>query len=143
VEEPSQVRAGNNGDYEWDLRFNNDKLMDLNVNFGAGEARLDAGSLNLRSVEIHMGVGELRLDLRGTPRRDYDVRIRGGVGEATVYLPENVGIAADAKGGIGGIKVRGLHESGDRYVNDLYGHAKTNIRLDIRGGVGSINLIAE
>jgi hypothetical protein len=90
-----------------------------------------------------MGVGELRLDLRGTPKRDYDVNIRGGVGEATVYLPLSAGIIADASGGIGGIQVRGLHKSEGHYVNDAYGHANATIRVDVRGGVGAINLFAE
>jgi hypothetical protein len=85
----------------------------------------------------------LRLDLRGDPKRDYDVNIRGGVGEATVYLPQSAGIVADASGGIGGIKVLGLRQSEGHYVNDAYGHAKATIRVDVRGGVGAINLLAE
>jgi hypothetical protein len=140
VEEPSGVHTGNTR-YRWDLRLNDDKPLDLNVDFGAGEGRLDLGSLNLRNVEIHMGVGELRLDLRGTPKKDYTVSLRGGVGEATIYLPEGVGVVADAQGGIGGITARGLEKRGGEYVNDAYGRAKTTVRLDIRGGIGAINLI--
>lgn len=140
VEEPSGVHTGNTR-YRWDLRLNDDKPLDLNVDFGAGEGRLDLGSLNLRSAEIHMGVGELRLDLRGTPKKDYTVSLRGGVGEATVYLPEGVGVVADAQGGIGGITARGLEKRGGEYVNEAYGRAKITVRLDIRGGIGAINLI--
>jgi hypothetical protein len=143
VDQPAHHGSNNLGEYSWDLRLNDDKPVDLNVHFGAGEARLEAGSLALRSVEINMGVGELRLDLRGTPKRDYDVNIRGGVGEATVYLPLSAGIIADASGGIGGIQVRGLHKSEGHYVNDAYGHANATIRVDVRGGVGAINLFAE
>jgi predicted membrane protein len=94
-------------------------------------------------VDIEMGVGELRLDLRGMPQRDYSVSVRGGVGEATVYLPSGVGIEAEAKGGIGGIETTGLERRDGRYVNDALGHAKTTVRLNIRGGIGSIRLIAE
>lgn len=141
VEQPSGSGSGNHSKYEWDLRFNDDKPIDMEVHFGAGEGRLDLGSLSLRSLEVHMGVGELRVDLRGTPKKDYDVHIRGGVGEATVYLPEGVGVIAEAKGGIGGISTRGLHKRDNEWVNDAYGHAKTTIRLDIHGGIGAINLI--
>ena len=90
-----------------------------------------------------MGAGTIRLDLRGKPTKDYTVRIRGGVGEATVYLPRDVGISASASGGLGDISVTGLRKSGDRYVNDAEGRAPVRIRLDIQGGVGSIKLIAE
>ena len=140
VEEPSNIHHVNSN-YRWDLRFNDDKPLDLIVHFGAGEGRLDVGELRLRSLEIHMGVGELRLDLRGMPRNDYDVSIHGGVGEATIYLPEGVGVVADAHGGIGGINARGLEKRDGRYVNDSYGHAKTTIRLDVHGGIGAINLV--
>ena len=143
IEEPSRGSGRNHGDYSWDVRFNDEKPLDLFVHFGAGEARMDLGSLYLRSLEVNMGVGELRLDLRGTPRHDYNVSIRGGVGEATVHLPASAGIFADAKGGIGGIQVRGLQQRSGHYENDAYGHANATIRLDIRGGVGAINLFAE
>jgi len=115
----------------------------LRIEFGAGEAQLNLGSLDLRSVDIQIGAGTLRLDLRGAPTKDYSVRIRGGVGEATVYLPKEIGISATAVGGIGDISVTGLRKSGERYVNDSYERAAVRIRLDIKGGVGSIRLIAE
>ncbi|MBZ5611873.1 MAG: toast rack family protein [Acidobacteriia bacterium] len=140
VEEPSGVHTANSR-YRWDLRLNDSKPIDLQVDFGAGEGRLDLGTLSLRSVEVHMGVGELRLDLRGTPQNDYTVNLRGGVGEVTVYLPRDVGIVASAQGGIGGVNARGLEKRDGEYVNEAYGHAKTTVRLDIRGGIGAINLI--
>jgi hypothetical protein len=127
----------------WDLRFNDKVPLDFRVELGAGEARLNIGSLSLRSVDLEVGAGTLRLDLRGTPTKDYSVRVRGGVGEATVYLPRDIGVSATASGGIGDISVTGLRKSGDRYVNDAYDRAAVRIRLDIQGGVGSIKLIAD
>ena len=143
VRQPEGSRHFGNSKYDWDLRLNDEIPMDVLVHFGAGEARLNLGSLNLRSLEVDMGVGEINLDLRGTPRRDYEVRIRGGVGEATVHLPTDAGIYAIAQGGIGEIKVRGLRQEGRHWVNDLYGNAKTQIRVDVRGGIGGINLLLE
>jgi len=142
VQEPHGISTGNNR-YKWDLAFNDDKPLDLEVNCGAGESHLDLGDLSLRRVNVEMGVGELHLDLRGTPKNDYAVSIRGGVGEATVYLPSGVGIEAEAKGGIGDIHTTGLEKRDGRYVNAALGHAKTTVRLDIQGGIGEIRLIAE
>jgi hypothetical protein len=142
VEEPSGVHGGTNR-YEWDLAFNNEKPMDLEVHCGAGESHLDLGDLSLRRVNVEMGVGELHMDLRGAPKNDYAVSIRGGVGEATIYLPTGVGIEAEAKGGIGDINTTGLEKRDGRYVNDALGHAKTTVRLNIQGGIGSIRLIAD
>jgi hypothetical protein len=129
--------------YEWDLALNNDVPMDLSLHFGAGEARLRLGSLSLRGVEVHMGVGKLDMDLRGNPKHNYDVTIRGGVGEATVRLPAGVGVYAEGAGGIGEIKTQGLRREGGHWVNDAYEDAKVRIHLDIHGGIGSIRLIAD
>jgi hypothetical protein len=128
---------------EWDLALNNDVPMDLSLHFGAGEARLDLGSLSLRTVEVSMGVGKLQMDLRGKPKHNYDVRIRGGIGEATVYLPAGVGVYAEGAGGIGEFRTQGLHRQYGYWVNDAYEDSKVRIHLDIHGGIGSIRLIAD
>ncbi|HTA43570.1 MAG TPA: toast rack family protein [Bryobacteraceae bacterium] len=127
----------------WDMRLNDSVPMDLDIQFGAGDADLKFGSMNLRGLNLEMGAGDLRLDLRGTPKKDYSVRVRGGAGDATIYLPRGVGISAIAKGGLGDVSVQGLHKSGDRYVNDANETAAVRVDLDIQGGVGSISLNAE
>jgi hypothetical protein len=132
-----------NVQYEWDVRLNREVPVDLHVNCGAGDADLEVGTLMLRSVDVEMGVGKVDLDLRGTPKRSYDVRIRGGVGEAVVHLPADAGIRATAEGGLGEIKVSGLRRQDREYVNDAYDQSKVKIHLDVRGGIGSIRLIAD
>jgi hypothetical protein len=138
-----EITLGSEAENTWDLRLNNDTPLDLILRIGAGESKLNIGSLDLRRVEVHMGVGEMTMDLRGEPKRDFDVEVRGGVGEATVYLPTKVGVMAEARGGIGGIEVTGLKKDGERWVNSLYGTGKPTVRVDVRGGVGSIRLIGE
>jgi hypothetical protein len=143
VEQRGPKLSRGNAKNHWDLRFNDKVPLDFRVELGAGEARLNIGRLSLRSVELQMGAGTVELDLRGTPTKDYSVRVRGGVGEATVYLPKDIGVSATATGGIGDVSVSGLRKDGDRYVNDAYDRPGVRIRLDIQGGVGSIKLIAE
>ena len=132
-----------NHKYDWDVRLMRDVPIDLNVHFGAGEAQLDLGRLDLSNVEVEMGVGQLKLDLRGDPKHDYRVRIRGGVGEAVVHLPSDVGVVAEAEGGIGSIDAPGLTHRGSEYQNDAYGKSKVTVRLDVRGGIGSIRLLTD
>ena len=145
IKQPNNVHSIGHVNYRWDLRFNDGVPLDLRIECGAGESKLDLGRLDLRSLEVNMGVGRIEADLRGRPKRDYDVKIDGGIGEAVVYLPNTVGIVADAKGGIGGIDVHGLHKSGDRWVNDLYESGKNTptIHVAVNGGIGSIKLRAD
>jgi hypothetical protein len=131
------------GKNNWSLRFNDSTLIDLVVQMGAGESHLNLGSLNLRSVAFNLGAGEMNVDLRGNPKRSYDVQINGGVGQATVYLPASVGISATAVGGIGEVNVRGLEKRNGRWINAGHENSPVTIRLDVKGGVGQIDLIAE
>jgi len=131
------------GESKWNLRFNDSILMDLVVKMGAGEAHLNLGSLNLRSVAFNLGAGEIDVDLRGDPKRSYDVQINGGVGQATIHVPSSVGISATAVGGIGEVNVRGLEKRNGRWINPQHENAPVTIRLDVKGGVGQIDLVAE
>jgi len=140
---PSHTAHFGKSHYDWDLRFNREVPLYLRVEFGAGDAHLDLGSLAMRRVDVQMGVGKLQMDLRGPVKSDYDVHIQGGVGEATVYLPDDAGIDAEASGGIGDIKAPGLRHEGSHYYNDAWQKAKNTIRLNIQGGVGSIRLISD
>jgi len=90
-----------------------------------------------------MGVGELDVDLRGAPKHSYNVSINGGIGQATVRVSSDTAVWAEAHGGIGGIKVRGLQSESGHWVSPSYDTAANKIRIDVQGGIGQINLIAD
>ena len=80
------------------------------------------------------------MDLTGDYSRGFDASIQGGVGEATVMLPSEVGVRATAEGGIGKINAEGLKREGNSFVNDAYGNSDVILEVDVEGGVGEINL---
>ncbi len=141
IKQPEHAHFGGHNHYRWNLQLNNQVVTDLNLNCGAGQAQLSLGDLDLRQLDVHMGAGQVNLDLRGTPKRDYDVNISGGVGQATVHLPQNVGIWAEAHGGLGSITVTGLEKQDNHWQNRLYDNAKINVHLKVEGGIGEIRII--
>ena len=143
IEQPSGFHGGTNSKYKWDLHLNNKLPLEVVTHLGAGQANLNLGAMNLRSVEVHMGVGQVELDLRGNPSHDYNVEIHGGIGQAIVHLPSTVGIVANAAGGIGDIDVHGLEKRNGHWTNDAYEHSPVTIHLDVKGGIGNITLTAE
>ena len=145
IEQPGKnhTTVVGNTKYRWDLQLNKKVAVDLAFHFGAGQARLDLGSLDLRGVEVEMGVGQLDMDLRGALKHSYNVSIHGGIGEATVRVPVDAGIYAEAHGGIGEIKVRGLQQENGHWVSASYDGAANKIRIEINGGIGQVNLIAD
>jgi hypothetical protein len=134
------LNLGGDARNEWDIRFNDEVPTDLIVQMGAGESDLDLDSLALTGLDLQMGAGKTTVDLAGDYAQDFDARIQGGVGEASVLLPSEVGVRAKAAGGLGTINAEGLQKEGQAYVNDAYGDSDVTLRVDVQGGVGEINL---
>jgi hypothetical protein len=134
------IPVGGDARNEWEVRFNDEVPTDLHVEMGAGESDLDLDSLALTKLDLEMGAGKTTVDLTGDYRQDLDASIEGGVGEATVLLPSEVGVRARAEGGLGKINAEGLQREGESYVNDAYGASDVTLDIDVRGGVGQINL---
>ena len=128
---------------EWVMRLANDIPLDLNIRCGAGENEVDLHELTVRSAEVHLGAGQVNMDLRIHPAKDVDVKIEGGVGEAKVRVPRDLAVEAEASGGLGEIKVDGMKKDGNRWVTDAYGKGGPTIRLSVKGGIGSIRIVAE
>lgn len=126
--------------YEWIITLGDMLPLDLEIEVGAGQGELDLRGLQLNSLQIRMGAGEVTTDLRGDWARSFEAGIKGGVGQATVLLPEEIGVKVYVKGGLGAVKTSGLTKDGDAYINDAYGSASTRLTLTIEGGVGEIVL---
>jgi hypothetical protein len=141
IRQPEHGHVGGNTKYRWDLQLNDTIPLDLEFNCGAGQGKLELGDLNLRNVNVHMGAGQVDLDLDGHPAHSYTVNVAGGVGQATIRLPRNVGVRAEAHGGLGSIEVRGLTKRDDYYSNDLLNSAKVNVFIKVEGGIGEIRIL--
>jgi len=134
------IRFGSGARNEWDISFNDEVPTDLVVEMGAGESDLHLDSLTLTGLDLQMGAGKTRVDLTGDYDQDLDASIQGGVGEASVMLPSEIGVRAKAEGGLGKINAEGLTREGNSYVNDAYGNSDVILEIDVEGGVGEINL---
>jgi hypothetical protein len=147
---------------EWDLRFNEDVPLELTMELGAGESRIDlrdltvssldltfgagevniitGGSATLEDLDLEAGAGDFMLDLTGDWDVDLDADIKAGVGRVKVVLPTETGVRVETSKGIGKISMRGLKKVGDHYVNDAYGRADADLNINIETGIGAIEL---
>jgi hypothetical protein len=128
---------------EWNLHFSKDVPLELTINLGAGQGNLYFRDVPLRKLDFQVGAGQAEVDLTGDRKSDVTVDIQGGVGQANIRLPKNVGVIAHASGGIGSIDVHGLKKDGDEYVNEAYGKSPVTIHLSVEGGIGEIRLTQE
>jgi hypothetical protein len=129
---------------QWEIRLGGGVPIDLGVDLGAGESKLDLRGLDLGSLSIDMGVGEMTLDLSGPHARSLRVSIDGGVGHGTIVLPRDVGVKVAVDGGLGSVSADGLNREGRKhiYTNDAWGRSPVSLEIEIDAGIGSIDLRA-
>lgn len=125
---------------EWDLRLSDKTPIDLRVNMGAGKSDLRLAGLSLTGLDVTQGAGESVLDLSGDWMRDLDVTIDAGMGEVSVRLPKDVGARVVADAGVGTVDASGLTKDGDIYTNAAYGVSAVTMQINVKAGVGQINL---
>jgi hypothetical protein len=129
-----------NSDNTWNLKVNDSIPLDLEVDVGAGRGVFRFAKVDLTRLELNIGAGQADVDLSGERAKDLEAEIQGGVGEATIRLPKDVGVVATVHGGLGSIDTHGLKEEDGQYVNEAYGKSPTTIHLSVNGGIGSIKL---
>jgi uncharacterized protein DUF2154/cell wall-active antibiotic response 4TMS protein YvqF len=141
-QESRSVHFGNSRN-DWNLRFSKDIPVELRVDMGAGQGNLHFRDVPLTRLDLNMGAGQVDVDLTGDRKADLTADIEGGVGQANIRLPKNVGVIAHASGGIGSVDAHGLKHDGDSYTNDAYGKSPVTIHLKVEGGIGQIVLTQE
>lgn len=143
IAQPSKFKSISLGksEYKWNIKLNNSVPVKIDVEFGAGECKLDLSSLNLQELQVDMGAGEVTIDLSGDYKSSFNAEINGGVGKSTLYLPKNIGVKVNIEKGIGKLNADGFTIKGGDYVNEAYGDSTINIEVDIKAGIGEINLV--
>ena len=125
--------------YEWDLRFNDDVPLDMNIKLGTGKMDLEMAGLSLTALEVDMGASRSTLDLTGDWASDFDVNIKGGVSSLTLRLPSDTGVRVEISG-ISRVNAGGLVKEDNAYVNEAYGKSDVTLDIFIEAGLGEINL---
>ena len=144
VRQGSGSTSFRNSKNEWDLKLNDRIPVSLNASVGAGQGTMTLGSLMLEHVQVDAGAGEFTLDLRGTPTRSYDVRVNASVGQTNIHLPKAAAIVATASAAVGGVNVSGLQKQGDNtWINPGHEQDPVTIHVEVKGGVGQIEISAE
>jgi hypothetical protein len=132
-----------NDNTRWNLRFGDSAPLSLDINQGAGEGDLHLGGLPVTNLKMNLGAGRAEVDLTGDRKKDLNAEINGGVGEAVIHLPKNVGVVATASGVIGAVDATGLKHADGEYTNESYGKSPATIHLRVAGAIGRIRLVVD
>lgn len=130
-------------DNTWNLRVDPSTPLEVKVDMGAGRGEFHLDKVDLTRLELNIGAGQANVDLTGERAKDLQATIQGGVGQAVVRLPRDIGVVATVHGGLGSIDTHGLKEENGKYVNSAYGKSPNTIHLTVEGGIGQIKLEQE
>jgi hypothetical protein len=129
---------------DWELQLSNHIPLELEVNTGASETKLDLQGLQLEGLNVNAGVGDVTVDLSGDWQESFDVDLKMGVGQSTIILPKDVGVRIKSTKGIGHADFEGFISEGNGvYVNEAYENADVKIDVNTELGIGEANFVLE
>jgi hypothetical protein len=126
----------------WEILLNDRLPLNLEVNVGAGDSRLDLGSLNLASLIVNNGAGDTEIDLGRYRGGRFNAEIHNGVGDLTVRLPKSSNSRIAVHSGVGDVTSTGFEQRDEYYITPGYNPSLPVNDILLKQGVGSIILEA-
>lgn len=126
----------------WEIRMTDAVPLDLDVDVGAGDSRLELGALNLSTLSMKNGAGDARLDLAGYHGGRFDADIENGVGDLTLRVPKDSNTKIEVQNGVGDIADSGLIRENGSFTTAGYSSSRPANTIRIKQGIGSISLEA-
>ncbi len=136
----SKCNIGSRAKSSWDLVLNSDVRLDLEIEMGAGDVRLNLAGLELRHLDVDAGFGNIVIDMTGDWTDDVAVNIDGGVGNIELRVPDSVGVRVERDVGIGSTETHGFTKRGGYFVNDAYGETDATLDINVDAGIGKIRI---
>lgn len=138
----SNINKSNNDINKWKLNFSENVPTNITIKANVGDVTADLRKVQLNKLNIDMGTGKLSLDISGNYKKDLNVNLNCGVGETTIYFPENIGVKVKIKKHFIAkvIDSTWFTNKGDEYTNSNYGRTNVTINATVNANVGKINL---
>jgi hypothetical protein len=126
-----RLRRGSSRDARMDLALGRDPELDLKVEFGAAEARMELGGLKLRSLRVATGASDTKISFAEPNPIAMD------------QMSFDIGAAAFHVAGIGNANARRLTVNGGvgDVALDFGGRWSGNMDAQISMGLGSLSLV--
>jgi hypothetical protein len=116
---------------DWDLRFNNDVPMDLTINAGAYQGKVELGGLSLTSLRVDDGASDSTVKFSEPNQVRMDV------------LDYNTGASNITLEGLANANFKQMSFSGGagNYTLDFSGELQNDSQVEVEAGVSTIKII--
>jgi hypothetical protein len=125
----------------WQVGFNPDVELILNLETGAGEAQLNLRDLQVRELNFKTGASASEIFLPQAAGQTR-ARIEAGAAAVEVHIPAGVAARIRAQGGLASVEVNQdrFTRENDLYQSPGYQEAEHRVELDIEAGLGAIEV---
>jgi hypothetical protein len=128
-------------DRRWTVDLNGGIPLDLNLEIGAVEARLDLAELRVTNLSLHTGASSTELTLPAKAGHT-QVSIEAGAASLNIHVPQGVAIRVHSDSALSDIKIDAnrfpRRENG--YESPEFGNAENRAEIKIGMGVGSVKI---
>lgn len=127
----------------WEILVNDQVPVNLTVDVGAGNSRLDLGTLNLASLVVNNGAGDTEIDFGRNRAGSYRAEIHNGVGDLTLRIPRGSNTRITLHHGVGDISSKGFEQENDILVTTGFNPVLPVNEILVKQGVGDLSLESE
>ncbi len=120
---------------------NPETLERIEISAGAARVRLkNLGNANFKSLDFQGGAGIYILDFRGSLEHKASVDISMGIAQLTLLIPKGIGAKIRKDTPLTSFSIDGFREELGYYVNESFGKTEGTLIVNIKSGLGSINV---
>jgi hypothetical protein len=125
--------------FEWTVNLNPEIPLELEVDTGASEARLDLVDLKVTHLKINTGASSTEMTLPSSAGHTR-VEVEAGVASVGIQIPSGVAAQIRTGGALAEIKVdrERFPREGNRYQSPDYESAENRVEIKVDVGAGSI-----
>jgi hypothetical protein len=126
---------------DWNIRFNHEVPIEMEVEAGANETHLDLSDLIVTDLRLNTGASRTMLTLPANAGYTR-VSIKSGAASIDIAIPSGVEARILTRGGLSDIKIDSSRftRSGNVYQSAGYAEAANKVDLDVEMGVGSVTV---
>jgi hypothetical protein len=124
----------------WEIRLTDAVPVALDVKIGAGDCRLNLGTINLTSLTVHAGAGDTEIDFSRYHGGRFDAIIMQGIGDLSLRLPASGNTRIMLDQGVGDIAGSGYQMNNGAYVTPGFNPALPVNEITVKQGVGDVRL---
>jgi hypothetical protein len=119
----------------WDLFLNPSVPIELDMDFGATDAKIDLSELMVEDLDLDFGASSVKLIFSNYPSV---VDIDMGASDLSLHFPKGVQVLIEVDGGLLSTSLSEFKKTGDVYLTEDFKYNESYINISIDGGASNI-----